>query len=194
MNTPAHLLFGLTAFGTADSRRITAAAFGGALLPDLSLYVMAGWHLFVVQTPAQVVFGEMYYSEAWQSIFRIDNSIVLWALGFMVATILKSRIGFALCGAALLHLFLDFPLHNDDARAHFWPITDWKFISPVSYWDSRYYGHIVGPLEVIAASICTIILWRRYVGLWMRSLIVAVMALELAPSIIFGLMFAGHMP
>ena len=47
----------------------------------------------------------------------------------------RSAVLIALFSAALVHLTLDFPLHNDDARAHFWPLTNWKFTSPVSYWD-----------------------------------------------------------
>ncbi|WP_328795072.1 hypothetical protein [Jannaschia marina] len=42
MNTPAHLIIGLAAFGKPGRPRVTAAALCGALLPDLSLYLMAG--------------------------------------------------------------------------------------------------------------------------------------------------------
>ena len=31
---------------------------------------------------------------------------------------------------------------------HFWPITDWKFHSPVSYWDTGRGGDIVGLVEL----------------------------------------------
>ena len=57
MNTPAHLIFGLTAFGKAGKPPITVAAFAGALIPDLSLYVMATWHLLILGTSPDVVFG-----------------------------------------------------------------------------------------------------------------------------------------
>ena len=57
MNTPAHLIFGLTAFGKAGRPSVTAAALAGAMLPDLSLYLLVGWHLQVLGTDPQVVFG-----------------------------------------------------------------------------------------------------------------------------------------
>ena len=191
MNTPAHLIFGLTAFGRADAPRVTAAALAGSLIPDLSLYLMAGTHLLLLDTPPRVVFGQLYFSEAWQSVFRIDKSFVLWCIAFALGVMARSPVAIALCGAALLHLLLDFPLHHNDGRAHFWPISDWIFASPVSYWDNAHYGGIVGPIEIVLALGCCVLLWRRYSGGWVRALIVALGLLEAAPRLIFGLIFAG---
>lgn len=191
MNTPAHLIFGLTVFGKAHQPRVTAAAFAGALIPDLSLYLMAGTHLAVLGTDPQVVFGQLYFSEDWQSIFRIDNSMVLWGIGLVLALMARSPVAIALCGAALLHLFGDFALHHDDGRAHFWPATTWIFQSPLSYWDPRHYGNIVGPLEITASLACCVLLWRRFRGRWMRTLIGLLAVAEALPAIVFGLMFTG---
>lgn len=191
MNTPAHLIFGLAAFGKVDAPWVTAAALAGAMIPDLSLYLMAGVHLLVLGTDPQVVFGQLYFSDLWQSVFRIDNSIVLWGIGLGLAIALRSGWGIALCGAALLHLGLDFLLHHDDGRAHFWPISNWIFQSPVSYWDPAHYGRIVGVVEIIASLLACVWLWRRFVGKWMRGLIAVLALLESLPAIIFGIMFAG---
>lgn len=190
MNTPAHLIFGLAAFGRAESRAITAAALAGALIPDASLYLMAGWHLNVLDTPAQIVFGELYFSEGWQAVFRIDNSIVLWGIAFAFALAMRSGWAVALTGAALLHLALDFPLHHDDGRAHFWPISTWIFQSPVSYWDPAHYGRIVGVFEVLAAMAACVLLWRRFAGPWMRLLICVLAAAQSVPGIMFAIMFS----
>ena len=166
------------------------AAFG-SILPDLSLYLMAGWHLQVLGTPPQVVFGELYFSDTWQSIFRIDNSMVLWGIALVLGLMLRMPVLVALCGAAMLHLVLDFGLHHDDGRAHFWPITNWIFASPVSYWDSRHYGNIVGPIEIALSLACCAWLWRRYVEWWMRGVIVSLGVMEFAPVIVFTIMFSG---
>ena len=96
-----------------------------------------------------------------------------------------------LCGAALLHLGFDFLLHNDDGRAHFWPLSNWVFQSPVSYLDPDHYGNIAGAVEVAASLLCCGLLWRRFVGRRMRGLIVALGLVEFAPFIIFAMMFAG---
>ncbi len=178
MMSQTHLIFGMAAFGKPDQARLTLAALAGSFIPDASLYLLAGTHLLILDTPPGVVFGQLYYSEGWQAIFRIDNSFVVWGLALILAVTAKSKVFLALCGAALLHLLLDFPLHNDDARAHFWPITNWKFVSPVSYWDSRYYGHIVGPIEVACSLAVCAWLALRFRGRWERALIVVLAALQ----------------
>jgi len=189
MQTPAHLIFGMAAFGKAGRPAVTTAAFIGGLLPDLSLYLLAAWHLNVRGVPPDIVFGELYFSNLWQSIFRIDNSLVLWGAAFAVAFWLKRSVFMALCGAALLHILCDLPLHHDDGRAHFWPITDWIYQSPVSYWDPAHYGHIVGPIEAMLVFIAAIFLWRRHINPRMRGFVALIAALELVPIIAFALMF-----
>ncbi|MCB5199832.1 cobalamin biosynthesis protein CobQ [Loktanella sp. TSTF-M6] len=191
MNTPAHVVFGLFAFADPKDRRVTGAAITGALLPDLSLYLLAGWALLVQRIPGQVVFGELYYSDAWQAVFRIDNSFILWSMALAAGIALKSRVVVALCAAALLHLVLDFPFHREDARAHFWPLTDWKFISPVSYWDPAHHGRIVAGVEVATVVAATLWLWRQYPGRVMRTLLAVLLVLEVTPPLMFGLMSLG---
>ncbi|MEL6681786.1 MAG: hypothetical protein AAFQ09_03975 [Pseudomonadota bacterium] len=91
MNTPAHLIFGLTAFGKPEQPYVTGAALAGAMIPNLSLYLLAGWHLRVLGTPADIVFDQLYFSEEWQSIFRIDNSMVLWGIALVLGIMWRSQ-------------------------------------------------------------------------------------------------------
>ncbi|MEL6957645.1 MAG: cobalamin biosynthesis protein CobQ [Pseudomonadota bacterium] len=191
MNTPAHLIIGLSAFGKPDAPKVTLAALTGAILPDLSLYLLAGTHLFVLGTSPEVVFNELYFSDLWQTIFKIDNSFLIWGVGLGLALAMRSAWAVALCGAALLHIGLDFPLHHDDGRAHFWPLTDWIFQSPVSYWDPRHYGGLVGAAEIVLCLALCAWLWSRFRGLVMRLLIVSLALAELVPGILWAIMFAG---
>ena len=170
MNTPAHLLLGAAAFGKGD-RRLIWAAMAGALLPDLSLYVMAGVSLMILRIPPQIVFDELYFSDLWQTVFAIDNSFLLWGLLLGLALWRKSSWATALCGAALLHLALDFPLHHDDGRPHFWPLSNWIFESPVSYWDRRHGAMWIAPLETGLAILSALGVWSRRPG-WPISLAV----------------------
>ena len=147
MNTPAHLIFGIAAFGRPAQRATIWAAAAGALAPDLSLYVMAGVSLFVLQIEPRVVFDELYFSDAWQQVFAIDNSALLCGALLAIAVWRASPVLIAFAGAALLHIALDFPLHHDDGRPHFWPLSWWVFESPVSYWDHRHHAGLVGPVE-----------------------------------------------
>lgn len=182
MNTPAHLIVGATVFGRPGDTRVTVAAILGALLPDASLFVMAGWELFVRGTSSSVVFNTLYFSERWQSVFAIDNSIPLWLAGLALGIARRSRLMVAFTGAGLLHLVADFLLHHDDARRMFWPLTDWVFRSPVSYWDPQHYGQIAGPTEVVISfALCTM-LWRRTQDKRIRALILLLALAEVVPG------------
>ncbi len=178
MNTPAHLIFGAAVFGRKTPKRTLLAACLGGLVPDLSLYVMAGVALVVLQIPPQVVFDELYFSDTWQTVFAIDNSFVLWGVLLAVAMWRKSAVGLAFAGAALLHVALDFPLHHDDGRPHFWPLSSWVFESPLSYWDRRHGAGWIAPLEGAVCLILVIVLWRRFVSWPQRAFWTAVLALE----------------
>ena len=189
MNTPTHLIFGAAAFGKPGAPFVTACALIGAFLPDLSLYAMAGWHLLILDTSPNVVFGQLYYSDRWQSIFAVDNSFILWGLLLALGAALKKPWLIALTGAALLHLLFDFPLHNHDARQHFWPLTDWVFISPFSYWDHHFYGKEIAMIEMFVSLILLVVLWRRFHAPWPRVAIGIATLMQLAPPLIRLIVF-----
>lgn len=166
MNTPAHLLLGAAMFARPGTTRLLIAAFAGAALPDVSLYLMAGTALFVLGIPPGVVFNDLYFSDAWQTVFAIDNSFVVWGVLLAVALWRKVPWAVALTGAAVLHLCLDFPLHHDDGRPHFWPLSGWVFESPLSYWDRAQGAMWIAPLEAALAIAAGVALWVRKVPLW----------------------------
>ena len=64
--------------------------------------------------------------------------------------------------AAVMHVLTDLPLHHDDGHPHFWPLTDWIYRSPVSYWDPAHYGHIWSLVEFLLAILLIAVLWRRF--------------------------------
>ena len=63
------------------------------------------------------------------------------------------------------HTIADFLTHVDDTRPLFWPISGWEWSSPVSYYNSLYYGR-----EFFAIShglMLLIVLWlllKRIMG------------------------------
>lgn len=191
MNTPAHLLVGGALMGRGGDRRLVLAGMAGGLAPDLSLYLLAGVSLFLLDIAPRIVFDELYFSDLWQTIFAIDNSVLLW--GAILALALWSGRAWAqaFAGAGLLHLAMDFPLHHDDGRPHFWPLTRWIFESPYSYWDRAHGALWIGPLETALALGCAVlIVWRRP-GLWLTLFTLALAAAQLAIARVWMFVFAG---
>jgi len=189
VNTPAHLIFGTAAFGKPGNARVTIAAVLGSLAPDISLYVMVSWSIFVAGINPNVVFGEYYYSSTWQQVFAVDNSFVLWGLGLGLAMGARRPAFIAFASAGLLHLAFNFPVHNHDARMHFWPLSDWVFVSPISYWERLFHAGIVSPIELMLALGFVGVLFYRFRRISSRALIIIAAALEILATRAFSWFF-----
>ena len=189
MNTPAHLIVAAAIFAKPHNPKVTWAAIIGGFLPDLSLYALAAWSMFVQGNTAHHVFDTQYFSDDWQQIFAVDNSFFVWAIIIATGVFLRKHWLWVLGGAGFLHLCLDFPLHHDDARQHFWPATDWVFQSPLSYWDPNHYGEIINLLEIGLCIVCLVFLWRRFESFIARAFISIAATLQLLPILIFSILF-----
>ncbi|SFR00157.1 hypothetical protein [Poseidonocella sedimentorum] len=149
----------------------------GALLPDLFLFV---GH-FLRGTSAA-------WSPALPVLVAAFNSLPLWGVVFLGTRALRWRLPALVAGAALLHILTDLPLHAADARPHFFPLTDWAFHSPVSFWDAAHHGQWAGLLEGVLFAGCIAVMWRRWRSLPAR------LALALF-AVIYGATFVhflGH--
>ncbi|TYO84817.1 cobalamin biosynthesis protein CobQ [Oceanicella actignis] len=197
MHTPAHMIFAAAALARPPQRadpggalRNLAALVGG-FAPDLSLYVMVAWQRFAVGHDWRRIFEHDYRDAFWQGIFAIDNSIPLWSALLIAGLALERRALAVFAAAGLLHLAFDLPLHNSDARPHFWPVSDWVFHSPVSYWEPSRFGWLVAPIEVAACAALSVLLWRRFRSAGARALILAGMAAQAAPYVAFAALSGG---
>lgn len=115
----------------------------GALLPDLPILCFYAYQSLVVQNPEQFIWTQAYFDPDWQALFDLFNSLPLIALFAALAWRARARGAFVFFCSMALHCLGDLPLHHDDGHAHFFPISSWRFESPVSYWDPRYHGHFV---------------------------------------------------
>lgn len=184
MNTPSHMLIGAAVFARPLVPSILVAALAGGLAPDLPMFAMVLWATRVVGVPEHEVFSTLFFSETWQSVFAIGHSFFVWGGLLALAVWCRQIILRAFAGAGLLHALADFLTHHDDARRQVWPVSDWVFRSPVSYWDSRFYGDIFGVFEVALVLTLTAVLCRR-LGRWRERLpVIAIAALVVVPILL----------
>ncbi|MBX2879050.1 MAG: hypothetical protein KTR32_03910 [Granulosicoccus sp.] len=204
MNTQTHMLLGCAVLALPATHPIAysgiqtgvkaMAALLGALLPDASIFIM--WGIAKLKgIPESEIWQKWYYSDFWQQLGAITNSLPMYLLIGVLAylgggrwtsvqslqsNMMPSRpliptpwatLALILSSSALLHVLTDLPLHHDDGHPHFWPISDWIYSSPVSYWDPAHYGHVWSVVELLLAMLLLIILWRRFLSSWVRVLL-----------------------
>lgn len=163
MNTPAHIIINLFLLNPQDKAPILLTpVVAGSILPDASMFVFYFWEKVVLKTPERMIWSQSYYQPFWQTLSAISNSIPLVCVGLLISISARSRWGILLFSSMLLHLFGDFPLHSEDAHRHFFPFSDWRFHSPLSYWDPNHYGHIVGAIEFLTVIVGCLILLVQY--------------------------------
>lgn len=147
MITPSHAILNLFFLGRQNLPQANLPIFLGAILPDLPIFVMYGWAKLIARIPDSTIWKETYYEPFWQNIVAIGHSIPLALLGWAIAYKLNWKMMQVFCISLVLHSLLDLPVHNDDAHRHFFPFSNYRFISPISYWDPNHYGGIVSFVE-----------------------------------------------
>lgn len=192
MLTSTHMLLGAAAATKPHFRtRLVALALFGGLLPDLSIVIMFAYTRVVGMQGRDVWRAPdgLYWQEPWQTFSAISNSIPLWMTLSLIGIYFFKRsdrlkdFGLALLVlsfSCLLHVLGDFPVHTDDAHVHFWPFSDWRFNSPVSYYQSSHYGDIFRMFEMTGALALTAYLVVLYKTWGIR---IVVLLLGLTPVV-----------
>jgi hypothetical protein len=177
MNTPAHAVLNLWILGRKDRPGTALPIVIGSILPDVPIFAFYTWAKLVERLPEPEIWSRAYLG--WKGAWTID--LLHSAPVVLAALLLAWRLGLprlTACFAGMaLHVPEDFFFHSEDAHRHFFPFSDWRFHSPVSYWDPSHYGRIVAPLEMIAVFVGCIVLFRRYESRAARWVIAAVMAM-----------------
>ena len=170
MNTPSHVIINLFLLGKKNYSNFYAPIIIGSILPDIAIFWFYFWAKFIAKIPPSKIWSEVYFSNFWQNIFAIPNSIVLC----LVATIICHyhdltwlKIMFI---SMILHCLFDLPVHHDDAHRHFVPISNYRFISPFSYWDVRHFGKWIALLELLLVTISTYYLLNQSNSWWSKGL------------------------
>ena len=177
MMTPTHSLMALAALSKRGERRRNVSVFAGSLVPDLAIFLWAPYQSIVNGVSGAEMWDKLYFEPPMQNLIAWFNSIpifmVLGIVGFAARGKTWGKLLLLFALAALIHIAGDIPVHADDAYRHFWPISDWRFYSPLSYWDVDHHAAWVGKIDIVLALGCTAILWTRFTARWARIALAA---------------------
>jgi len=153
---------------------LVLAAVVGAWFPDVPMFFFYAVEKFWFGTPEMIVWQEKYFLAEWQNFIDLFNSIPIFLVILGFSFFLKNKLLRIFCLSALLHIACDLPVHHDDGHRHFFPLFDWKFESPVSYWDPNHFGLIFAPLELFCSLAAAIYLVTSRRGLvrWFGGFVV----------------------
>lgn len=192
MITPSHLVYNLFALGRQDAPAVRAAVIAGALLPDSATYLFFVITRFVQGYPQAVIWNDLYFNSAWRPFFDLSHSLLLWPLlglaGFAAGWSLLKWIG----ASASMHAVMDMFVHANDAYAHFWPLSSWRFQSPISYWDPTRYGDIFSTIDAVVVLTLIAMLLMYYTRHWATRTALGLLALPYLATLttdIWGLVF-----
>ena len=158
------------------------------MLPDLPLFIFFIIESVIRKTPQRELWGSVYFTEAWQNFFDIFNSIplilILLGIGYYLLNSEKITV---FAWSLLIHCAFDFLTHHDDGHHHFFPLSDFVFESPISYWDRDHHAAIVAPIERVVILTASIYLFPRLKTRLARGCLVIVNVLFLASYLLFFL-------
>lgn len=181
MNTPSHVILNLAILGRRSRSRLNSPIFWGALLPDLAMFGFYGWAKLIANMDETTIWRDAYYDPFWQDVFDVGNSIPLALLVIALALLVRSRrpqwqttsiVMIFLASSVILHCLADLPLHVDDGHRHFWPLSNFRFESPVSYWDPDHHGDIVALGEFVLVLLASGRVWQLLRSRWARVLLI----------------------
>ena len=149
MKTPSHAIINLAILGRVQDSEFNLLIVMGGILPDIPIFLFYFWAKYVARLPESTIWSQAYYEPVVQNIVALFHSIPLAAIGWIVAYYFGWQSVQVLFLSMILHSLGDLPVHNDDAHRHFFPFSNYRFISPFSYWDRNHYGSIVSLVEML---------------------------------------------
>ena len=153
MNTPSHYIINLALLGQTIAPKQNVAIAMGAILPDIPIFLFYFIAKYIYQLPPSKIWSEAYYEPLNQNIVALFHSIPLSAIAMVICWYFNWQFGMVLFLSAIGHSLLDLPVHHDDAHRHFFPFSNYRFISPFSYWDTNHYAKYVAGVEVLLVLI-----------------------------------------
>ena len=188
MVTQSHVVLNIALLSRRDKPVLHCYAFIGAVLPDLPMFVFFAVETFILKTSQRELWGSRYFMEAWQTFFDLFNAVplILILLGVGYYLLHSERI-VVLAWSMLLHCGFDLVTHHDDGHHHFFPLSDYAFESPISYWDRDHHAGIVAPIERLVMLAASVYLFPRLKTRLARGALVVINVLFLGSYLLFFL-------
>ena len=158
MNTPSHAIVNCALLGRLRGVR-AGWILAFSVLPDLPILLFYLQEKLLARAPEAQIWNHDYFISAWQPVIDALHSFPLIALALVL--LWRWPTLRAAAAAMLLHSLGDFPLHHDDAHRHFFPFSDWRFRSPLSYWDPAHHGLLGATVEIALVLAALAVLARR---------------------------------
>lgn len=185
MHTPTHALVNLALLGRRNSAARTCVIAAGAILPDIPAIVFHIYYRLIRRWPEEALQSS---APAWKTATMVLHAFPVALLLLTVAAWRRSTLGVALGATLLAHAALDLPVHHGDALRQFWPISDYRFISPLSYWDSNHYAGFIRIVELALLMGSSLMVWRRHRSRWLRAMLVVTNGV-MAAALLSGRLF-----
>jgi hypothetical protein len=171
MITPSHIIYSWflakkTENTSNDNKKRTLTFILGALFPDTPTYLFFLVCGVLLGYSGQVMWDDMYFNSGWAIPITLTHSFILWPLLIAISSYGEWKFLRWFSISALFHTLVDFCVHTDDAYRHFWPFSDWRFHSPISYYNPSEYGMYVSTFDSLLVLGLLSYLYTRYQGKW----------------------------
>jgi hypothetical protein len=183
MNTPTHALVNLTLLTRGRVRAGLLWILAGAVGPDVPIFVLFALARGLWRQPAARIWSATYFEPGWQLLIDLAHSVPLALALLLFGWRMRTAELRLLAWSLMLHSALDFPFHANDGHRHFFPVSDFRFDSPVSYWDPAHFGRAVALIETVSGFALSVYWFRRAVravARLMTALLAAVYAVGTA--------------
>lgn len=185
MKTPSHAIINLVILGKPQLPQANLIIVLGGILPDIPIFLFYFWTKYIARLPQATIWSKAYYEPFVQNIVALFHSIPLAGIGWLIAYYLGWPSVQILFISMILHSLGDLPVHNDDAHRHFFPFSNYRFISPFSYWDRNHYGSIVSLVEILLVLLSTFRVFGLVNSYFGKGLLILVNGFYLIRALLF---------
>jgi hypothetical protein len=140
----------------------------GSMIPDLPMFL----YFFTVPILQLFIHHDLlhrvYYWPYWRNCVDWSHSIPLALVGILLFWLLKREGAIYFFLAMLFHDLEDLPVHATFPHAHWVPFSRFRYFSPISYYDPRFFGAFFAPFEWLLVVLCVWVLWKRGLKPWVQ--------------------------